>query len=90
MSFCKYGIPRIGASVRRNSSIKVNHALALLLALGVLSVGAMGTAQVVAATLDIAVSNSSDDAEEQLSASIQGRMGLTSADLEMPWDGSKQ
>ncbi len=71
----------------RNSSINLNHALALLLAMGVLLVGAMSMTQAAAATLDIAVNSSTDDAEENAST---GAMTLSSADLEMPWDGGKR
>ncbi|HWS03515.1 MAG TPA: hypothetical protein VN448_08995, partial [Gammaproteobacteria bacterium] len=49
----------------------------------------MSMAQVAAATLDIVVSNSTDDAEENTNTS-PGAMTLTSADLEMPWDGGKR
>ncbi|MBU1190486.1 MAG: cadherin-like domain-containing protein [Gammaproteobacteria bacterium] len=59
----------------------------MLLALGVLLVGAMSMTQVVAATLDIAVISNTDDAEENASTGV---MSLSSTDLEMPWDGSKR
>jgi lysophospholipase L1-like esterase len=59
----------------------------MLLAFGVLLVGVMSMTQVVAATLDIVVNSSTDDAEENVSTGV---MSLSSTDLEMPWDGAKR
>lgn len=85
--FLQLGIPGIGALLRRSTGVRLNHVSALLLALAVLLVGTMGMTQAVAATLDIAVNSSTDDAEENAST---GAMSLTSNDLEMPWDGAKR
>lgn len=63
--------------------------IAVLFALCLLLIGAIHPSYSVAATLNIPVTGSTDDAEERTNTSSPGTMVLTSVDLEMPWDGSK-
>jgi uncharacterized repeat protein (TIGR01451 family) len=61
--------------------------IAVLFALCLLLIGGLGPSRpAAAATLDIPVTTSRDDAEEIMSSGVTA---LTSEDLEMPWDGSK-